>query len=266
MPAVTTGDGGSIAYAKIGSGKRPVLLIGDWLLSGFYWQEVMDLLPQDTFTIFMPDLRGTGLSFQPEAGGYTLDRFAEDMIGLISNETSFEAKWIVVGHGFGSLVAQRLAALYGRKIGGLVLVAPSPMSGAMIPSDLKAAYDAAAVDAEKFSELYPKLFATQPDEDIAEELMDEATGCSSVYAAEALAAWQTGGPTDRLAKIKARTLVIAGGKDPVISESAAKTEVAEKLKDATVKAYSDAGHMIPLEKPRELASDIAAFAGQIEGA
>ncbi|MCB0219555.1 MAG: alpha/beta hydrolase [Chrysiogenetes bacterium] len=263
MPAVITGDGGSIAYPKVGSGPRPVLLIPDWLFSGMYWQDVMDALPHDRFTVMMPDLRGTGLSHHPEAGGHDLDRFADDLVSLMSQESAFDKKWILVGHGMGALLAQRAAAVYKRKVGGLVLVAPMPLGGMAPEGEAGELAKELAADRDHVEEILPFLFAGEVDEDDADLLLDDFEQTSDAYLSETFAQWSEAGDSEKIAKIRCPMLLVTGGKDQLIPE-AAPEQIAALAKSASRKSYPEAGHMIPIEAPGALVEDICAFEAALE--
>lgn len=263
MPAVVTGDGGSIAYPKVGNGPRPVLLIADWLFSGMYWQDVMEALPPDRFTVMMPDLRGTGLSHHPEAGGHDLERFADDMVSVMSQESGFEKKWLLVGHGMGALLAQKAAVVYRRKVAGLVLVAPMPMGGLRPEGEAGELAGELAADRDHIEEILPFLFAGEVDEDDADLLLDDFEQTSDEYLSETFAQWSEPQSSEKIAKIRCPIRIIAGGKDQLVPASAGE-EIASLAKKASTRTYAETGHMIPIEAPGRLVADITAFDDELE--
>lgn len=264
MPTIRTGDGGQIAYARIGSGDQPLLLLHDWPYSGAVWQDFVEALPQEKFTVCMPDQRGSGFSFQP-ASGYTLDRYAEDMVALVSHESEhFEKKWVVVGHGMGGAIAQRLAILYGRKMAALVLVAPIPLSGLTLSGELGEILQKAASDPQALEEALPKLFGGALDDDTRDLLLDDADATAPACVKESFAAWTQGGPAEKLSRVRVPVLIIAGGKDPLLSEELLRKEIAEPLKQAEVRVLPGLGHYIPLEDAPELAARIEQFVASLQ--
>lgn len=264
MPQVNTTDGIRITYARMGRGPTPVLFIHGWIGSGAVWQDVVKTLPKDKFTLFLPDQRGTGFSSQPEKPeDYTLDRMAEDMVALITNESDFERKWIIVGHSMGALVAQRLAGIYARRIAGLVLIAPIPMTGADLSQDLHDSLDRVLANKELAPEVLGGLFAETPDEEVQDLMFDDMEGTAEVAVKALCEMWKQGGDESRLRRIKAPALVIAGGKDPIVPPERAREKVATPLKDAELTTYDDVGHMIVYEAPDRLAADIRSFAEKL---
>ena len=242
----------------MGRGPRPVLLVADWLFSGMYWQDLLEALPHDRYSVFMPDLRGTGLSHHPEEGGHSLDRFADDLVSVMSQESAFEKQWVLVGHGLGALIAQRAAAVYKRKVAGLVLVAPMPWGGVSLEGEARELTKELAADRDHVEELLPLLFAGDVDGDDADLLLDDFEQTSDAYLAETFAQWSAAEAHEKIAKIRCPILIVQGGADRLIPASAA-APILEHAKSATAKTYEDAGHMIPLEASGQLAQDIAAF-------
>jgi non-heme chloroperoxidase len=66
------------------------------------------------------------------------------------------------------------------------------------------------------------------------------------------------GFSDRLGATRARTLVVAGAHDPLLTPDYLREEIAGKIPAARL-ARLDCGHEIPLEQPRETAALIEAF-------
>ncbi len=258
MPSAKTGDGGSIAYAKLGEGPTPVLFLHGWLVSGTFWQPVAEALPPDRYTSFLPDLRGTGFSFQPETG-YTLDRFAEDMIGLLSEEKTFTGKWIVVGHGFGALIAQRLATLYARRVGGLVLFSPFPMAGLKPAGEWGSLLGDVACGQSQAGTVFPRLFAKPPSQEELDVLLEDAESASPLSRKAVWDISMAGGDGTKLAKVRAPTLVVASGKDALVSPDTGRMEVAGKISGTRFEIWDDLGHFAPLEAPGRVAERIHTF-------
>jgi pimeloyl-ACP methyl ester carboxylesterase len=107
------------------AGRPGVLLIHGLSQTAWIWAPVARRLATRVPTVAM-DLRGHGLSDAPtEDGAYDLAVMAEDVIavaegsGLLADE---DASVVLVGHGFGGIVAAQAAALLGDRCAGLLLV------------------------------------------------------------------------------------------------------------------------------------------------
>lgn len=95
---VISNDGTRIGYRQIGSGEGLIICHGSGRISQNYRKLVLQLA--DTFTVYIPDRRGRGLS-GPEGADYDIRIAAEDLIAVI-RETGAS---LVFGHSAGGLVA-----------------------------------------------------------------------------------------------------------------------------------------------------------------
>ncbi|MCL8209076.1 MAG: alpha/beta hydrolase [Actinomycetia bacterium] len=121
MPIVLAEDGVRIACREAGPPGGPaVLLIPDWLASARFYEECLPRLAERV-PVVAYDPRGTGRSDRPETG-YGLAREAADA-AVVAEALRARPVW-VVGHGYGALVALRLAQEAPDLVAGLFLVAP----------------------------------------------------------------------------------------------------------------------------------------------
>ena len=128
-PAGVSPDDAGISHG----GVPGILLIHGLARTAWSWAPVARLLRADARVAGM-DLRGHGLSDAP-THGYDPDQLAEDAIavaegaGLLAVEaeplpagSSSERRFVVVGHGYGAIVAAWAANALGDRCSGLVLV------------------------------------------------------------------------------------------------------------------------------------------------
>jgi pimeloyl-ACP methyl ester carboxylesterase len=106
-----------------GSGAPGVLLVHGLAASGLVWAPVARRLAPHRRVVAM-DLRGHGLSDAPtEPGAYALETLGSDAVAVAEGSGALEdGPAIVVGHGFGAIVAAAAAARLGERCRGLVLV------------------------------------------------------------------------------------------------------------------------------------------------
>jgi pimeloyl-ACP methyl ester carboxylesterase len=100
--AVTSADGTTIGFHQYGHGRGVVLLSGGYLAAQHY-TELAEALA-DTFTVYVPDRRGRGLS-GPPGETYCMARECEDVHALLTG-TGAHAVW---GHSSGGLIALQAA-------------------------------------------------------------------------------------------------------------------------------------------------------------
>lgn len=244
---------GTRLHYLIWDGDGPLLL----LLHGLGgratgWASVAEALAP-SFRVIAPDLRGHGLSDQPD-GPYTTDAYLEDIIALIEHlgATSLQ----IVGHSLGGLLALHLAARLPTVVKRIVVEDADP--GA-IPGAAKSRAERMAI--------YPVPFPSREDgiafirerrgESSARwyglSLVEQPAGgwgwCFSLKAVLATEEqvierdhWhiipQVGGPV----------LLIHGAKSPWITPTMAQA-LADRLADCRVVAIPDAGHWVHGEQP-----------------
>lgn len=100
--AVTSTDGTSIGYRRLGSGPGVILLSGGYLAAQHYTELATAL--SEAFTVFVPDRRGRGLS-GPPGPRYGMARECEDLDALL---VATGAR-LVFGHSSGGLIALQAA-------------------------------------------------------------------------------------------------------------------------------------------------------------
>ena len=105
--------------------------------SSFSYSRVMPLMPPELRVIAL-DQRGHGDSDRPVAG-YTMDDFANDVIGLM--DALGIAEVTLVGHSMGSFVARRVAERAPERVSRLVLLGTALAPRNAIIADLQAAIE-----------------------------------------------------------------------------------------------------------------------------
>lgn len=105
------------AYTRTGEG-APLVLIHGYPLDHTIWYDMVSSLEND-FTLFLPDLRGFGLSGISESQ-YTIADMASDVAGLLDHLGVEKA--YIAGHSMGGYVALAFARTYPQRVLGLGLV------------------------------------------------------------------------------------------------------------------------------------------------
>ena len=100
-----------------------ILLVHGLSATGWSWTPVARRL-NHVARVVAVDLRGHGLSDAPTSG-YTQDQLAEDVIAVAEGSgllAAAEGRVLLVGHGYGGIVAAWTAARLGARCAGLILV------------------------------------------------------------------------------------------------------------------------------------------------
>ncbi len=243
---------------------------GQWLLliSGlgyglWFWDWLRPYLAGLRMVSF--DNRGVGDSDLPP-GPYTTVEMAKDALGLIKAMNIQRAH--VLGHALGGMVAQELALMAPEKVGRLILVSTVHGGPRTIPigqEALSAMLDRSGdigevlrrgigiATAEGFLDKHPAVY----NQILAKRLVEPVP--PEVYKLQV----QAGAKHDseaRLGDIRMPTLVLTGAEDRVVPPANAEL-LAKKIPNARLEIVPGAGHLLPIEKPREMGDIVRQFLG-----
>lgn len=178
---------------------------------------------------------------------------AADFVAHCLDALSIE-RAMVLGHSFGGAVAIELALSAKDKVAGLVLV--STGARLRVHPAILSAMEAAALAGPRSMANLPWLADTDPA--LVERIDREVT---EVPSKTTLADWQAAHAfdrMDRLSEIESPALAVTGTEDALTRPKYARY-LAASLKDARLALVEGAGHMLPVEKPLELAAEIRAW-------
>jgi pimeloyl-ACP methyl ester carboxylesterase len=261
-------DGEVLAYIDTGNpAGPPVVLIHGYTDNARDWVPMLPYLSKQ-FRLVLVDIRGHGKSSKPECCYTRLD-FAYD-IKLLLDALSIR-KADIVGHSLGSIIAQTFAEYWPERTDRVVLI--SSTGGRPPDSSAPPQFDFAA-QIRKLKEPIdpdsPFMIAwwdspTPVDADFIRRqrqdsaaiplkvwlaVLDEALPSSIAYA----------DLQSTLPRLKAPTLLIWGGKDPIMEAPVRKT-LTDALPAAQVKVFEGLGHNPFWEDPAAVAHVINAFLG-----
>lgn len=251
---------------RCGSGD-PILFLHGMPTSSHLWSGIMRRLCS-RFTCFAVDLPGMG---QTPPGEYSPDflRTLAEQLDALRQEHSI-ARWHVVGHDAGSVVAVHYARYFGQHVNRLALLSP-----ALFP-ELRPFFLLQALRKPILGELLaPFLQFAFWDIAMPRALSPDADGSAALAAFRApfaglAGSWQFmrlmrwGKPSEILAdvpeflpQIAMPTLIFHGRRDPAIPESFAR-RAAALMPNASMVSL-EAGHFLPLHQPERIASTLAHF-------
>jgi pimeloyl-ACP methyl ester carboxylesterase len=238
-----------------GEGSPTLVFMHYFAGSGQEWTGVVETL-SDAYRCVTVDLRGHGQSDGPPAG-YAVDQQADDVLELV-RQLGADA-YVLVGHSMSGKIALVAAARQPTGLQSLVLLAPSPLSPEPIPDETRA----------RLLRTYGERVAAErtADEIVANRLPEaqrEAVIADNLRTARpAWSAWLESGSREdlrvRAVDVEVPVWVLAGSRETNIPIQVLKTEVVMPLKNAALQIIPDAGHLLPLEKPRETAALIREF-------
>jgi pimeloyl-ACP methyl ester carboxylesterase len=255
VPAVTTDDGTSIAFASTGDGPPNLLFMHGWAGSGRYFEPTIAQLDRTRLRAVTMDIRGHGAS-DPSADGYTLDRLAADALA-VADAAGLE-QLVVVGFSMSAKFAQYVSLVAPQRIAGLILVAGCPVSEIPIAPELIEDWYGREGDAQRMADIALPYMSKPVERELLERFgHDAATIRRPALEGTMNAAIATSFATEA-GSIAAPVLVVAGSHDPMFVPDMLRESVVAPLARARL-ALLDAGHEIPIEAPGELAALIEAF-------
>src|SRR5262245_38906506 len=248
-------------YVERGRG-TPLLFVHGFPLDHTMWQGQLDGLA-DRCRVIAPDLRGFGQS-GVTAGLATMPRMADDLAQLLDGLTIKEPI-VLCGLSMGGYVAWQFGLRFRERLAKLILcdtraVGDTPEAAAnRIGLAERVQKEGPSVVAES---MLPKLFAPAtleakaPCVDATRQVMLRTNPKGIAAASRGMA--QRPDVTPWLSKFDMPALVLCGQHD-AISKSDEMRGFAEQMPNARYVEIAGAGHMAPLEKPREVNAAIREF-------
>ena len=254
-----TRDGTELVYWTWPGEGSPTLLLHGIGNYGRYWDLFADAVG-GRLMLVAPDARGHGESGRP-ADGYAPADFAADALAVLDAIGIPSA--VVVGHSMGGLHSINLAARHPERVRALVIVDASPdptPAGAERAERLLTGRPARFRDRAEarayLERTSPGYAAAVYENRLAfafREEKGELVWRSDPAALERIMRGRT--PTedrwDALSRIDCPTLVVRGTRSNVLSEEVA-NDMVRSLSDGRLMEL-EAGHNVPLDRPRELA-------------
>jgi len=265
------GAGGArLAVREAGDpAKPPIVLLHGWSSTGAAWAaQLADADLTAHHRLLAPDLRGHGESDKPDpaAGGYADSAvWAADLAAVLAYAG---APAVVVGWSYGGLViADHLRERGQAGIAGIMLVGaiteigPGRPGGEVGPAwdgvMRPALSDDPALAIPALTALAGRMTAAPTGEQVQQLAGDLLSVPPAVRAALFRRSLDS---ANVLVKVSVPTLVVHGDLDEVISPRAGEY-AAGKIPDASLRWFSDVGHMPFVERTEEFNETLRTFAG-----
>lgn len=233
------------------SSKLPMIILHGWGLRGEVYQKLKELLEDEEYKVFIPDLPGFG-SEPLRSQTMMLDDYVS-FVGEFLNANKI-VKPIIIGHSFGGRVALKYAFKYPQKVTKLVLTGAPVIRSSVFKRKISRIVSIAGGQLLRF---LPKT-----TKDFLRKLLYFLIGEWDYYKA---------GPLKQVFKniinedlvfyaknIKIAVLLVWGENDKVVPVSDMK-KIAKIIPHATFSVAKDAGHKLPYEKPVEFFKAIKPF-------
>ena len=264
MNQITVADV-EVAYLDCGEG-QPVLLVHGFPLDHSIWSSQLPALAPHCRAI-APDLRGFGMTPLGAVGTpvcVAMEQYADDLAGLL-DALRIDQPIVFCGFSMGGYIAWQFVRKYADRLAGLVLCDTRAQADAEDARDvrLKMADQVAQWGSEVVAEMMePKLVAQQSKVQMP-ELIETLRGVMSRSSPGAIAAAQRGmaarpDMTALLPHINVPSLVVVGAED-ILSPPEEMRSMADAIPNAQFVVIPSAGHMAPMENPREFNRQLLTF-------
>jgi pimeloyl-ACP methyl ester carboxylesterase len=223
----------------------PVVLLHGAGGSHLYWPPEIRRLA--SVRVFAPDLPGHGKS--GSRGQQSIDAYAKIINAWL--EGLGISKAVYVGHSMGSAIALSLATSYPQQVAGLGLVGAG--AHMRVRQDILADCANPTTFHKAVKSLISGAFSHFADARLVELAASRMVETRPSVLYGDLLACHEFDLTEKLVDIKAPTLVLCGSEDQLTPLRNSQL-LAGAIPNATLKVIPEAGHMVMLEKPNEVAS------------
>jgi pimeloyl-ACP methyl ester carboxylesterase len=251
--------GGELAYEVAGPSNAPavVFLHGAFMDRGS-WDLEFPVLARD-FRVVRYDIRPFGESTRPEKA-YSVP---DDLLRLLDH-LKIERPFLI-GHSFGGALAIDFALLHPERVAGLVLIA-APPNGFVGPEDERKAAGAVFAAVKNGDDAIVKAWLDHPIWTVSRTRPETMKALEAITRRNLAPFHMTFAPyipvtppaVDRLADIKAPTLVLIGDRDTAGNRQGAEL-VASKVSGATLRVIAGADHGLPVGWADEVAAASVGF-------
>lgn len=255
---VRLASGIELSYVELGNPKgRPLLLLHGFTDTSRSWSLIAPYLSE--YRLLVPDQRGHGAADAPPCC-YSSHVYADDARQFLDALGIGQAA--IVGHSMGSMTAITMAAEYPERFPEIVLIG----STALVPVDRGGwLYDNSTSlrfpidpNSEFMREWHPSRQPTPVDAEFAAEAMKEILFVPP-HVWRGVMRELSAVPVGRhAADIKARVLILSGGKDPLFPAEHHQSLV-KAFPQAEAHVFPELGHNPIWEQPETLAAVIRTF-------
>ena len=242
--------------------KVTIVFLHDFGGSSYIFKRVIEGCRCHCVTV---DFRGCGESCHAQVSRlYSVEQLVADIEKLLpklENVTDF----VLAGHGMGAKIAQIVASDKPKGLIGLALINPVPASPWILSrSKMERLYGSCETATEALAfvnsvlSAYPGSLKASDLDAIRTHAMRQDTALTI--------AWLREGPEGKegdwsgvLDRIKVPVVAIAGMSDKLLSVDSVKDEVYDKIYGCIMVEVEDAGHLLPLERPKKLLRELHDF-------
>ncbi|MCP4902039.1 MAG: alpha/beta hydrolase [bacterium] len=247
----------------------PLVLLHGYPTSNQLWRRIIPGLA-DSFRIIAPDLPGHGLSDKPTDVDYDRELFVSFLAGLA--EVCNLAKFDLVAHDLGAIVALSYAARFPERLGRLVVMDTAPYVEWNLATRLVIWLAKTPMTARllltrplfrSFLQLgvaHPQVISADIAESYRQPWVADKAGRKAFSLTVAVPPEGITEPRENLSRVTVPTLVLWAAKDRLFGKRVAK-QLRDDLPDATMVVVPDCGHFLQEEQPELIVDHLRSFLG-----
>ncbi len=249
-----------------GSGPVVVLLHG---IGGNHtvWNDVIPGLAKE-FLVLAPDLRGHGRSRAPRESNFTFAEMMGDLLRLLDEKGVSSAH--LVGLSGGALLALRMTLDHPDRVRSLTMVSGAAYTDAHTRSVAERWAETLAKEGPDRFALrmlkdlyYPDWVEANLDfaDTVREQVKHQDFG-PAVKWALAMGAFDE---RNRISTVSRPTLIVQAMNDAIIDASHGRI-LRQSIPGAQIRILTETGHLVPIERPKELLDAVVRFVRSVEAA
>lgn len=226
---------------------KTIVILHGWRLTGQKYQNIQKIFEQHGFTVYSPDLPGSG-SEKLTKPIMKIDDYIDFVVDYFQKHTIKKA--IVIGHSFGGRVGAKLAATHPELVEKLILTG-APLIKQQLPFRKKVlVYFAKFVKKIVIAKKMRKLLYYILGEWDYYKTTPEIRETFKAIIAEDIA--------PNLSQITVPTCIIWGGEDTFVGKSLGR-QIASQIPGSTYKEIPHATHKLPYEYPEKFAGSVLSW-------
>ncbi len=239
-------------YLQTGKGNTTLVFLHYFGGAGNTWQEVISYL-QNEFHCIAIDLLGFGKSPAPNKQ-ISVESSANAVTDFLQNMNL--SNYILIGHSMGGKIALNVAAKQPDNLQSLVLIAPSPPT----PEPMKKGEREDMDNAFGKKEAVEKLVRSATAHPLPEEVSNKEVSNNLETSETGWHSWPRLGSQEDISgnmkDIQVPVAIICGESDKKFPKDFLQKEFSNYFSSFTVDEIPNAGHLLPVEAPEEVANAI----------
>ncbi|MEV6175214.1 alpha/beta hydrolase [Streptomyces sp. NPDC051954] len=232
--------------AVVDAGQPTIVFVHGFLDDGHVWGEVAAALPWPSVSVELGNVPAV-----------SLDGFADHVTAVVDDDVTGDV--VLVGQSMGTQVAELVSGRRPERITGLVLIAPVPLQGVSLPSEMADMLRSCGGQPQVQRGIRAQLSVDLPEHKML-RLLDSGLRLTPSQVAATYDAWSGGHPVgSEPTRVPAPIRIVVADGDPVVSGPLLDDLVLPRFPGVPVARIASSGHWPHVEQPARVAEVISGF-------